>query len=96
MQEKALVLSGGSFPQLMDLYLLRRFLFYFVLLMAAFIFLFEAFTFFELLDDIARHGVPFLVVIEYFWYFTPYLIYQLVPLALQVSRYLHRDFVDCH
>src|SRR5438067_4965843 len=35
--------------------------------------------------DIARHGVPFLVVIEYFWYFTPYLIYQLVPLAALVS-----------
>ncbi|OLE11645.1 MAG: hypothetical protein AUG89_09320, partial [Acidobacteria bacterium 13_1_20CM_4_56_7] len=83
--ERPATLSAGSFPQLMDLYLLRRFLFYFVLLMAAFVFLFEAFTFFELLDDIARHGIAFLVVVEYFWYFTPYLIYQLVPLAALVS-----------
>jgi LPS export ABC transporter permease LptG len=77
--------SGGSLPQLMDIYLLRRFFAYFVLLMAAFAFLFEAFTFFELLDDIARHRVAFLVVVEYFWYLTPYLIYQLAPLAALVA-----------
>ncbi len=77
--------SGGSFPQLMDLYLLRRFFFYFGLLMAAFVFLFEAFTFFELLDDIARHRVPFLIVIDYFRYLTPYLLYQLAPLGALVA-----------
>jgi LPS export ABC transporter permease LptF/LPS export ABC transporter permease LptG len=77
--------SSGSFPRLMDLYLLRRFFFHFALLMAAFIFLFEAFTFFELLDDIARHRVPFLVVVDYFRYLTPYLIYNLAPLAALVA-----------
>jgi LPS export ABC transporter permease LptF/LPS export ABC transporter permease LptG len=76
---------GGSFPQLMDIYLLRRFFSYFVLLMAVFIFLFEAFTFFELLDDIARHRIAFLVVVDYFFYLTPYLIYQLAPLAALVA-----------
>lgn len=79
------VLSSGSFPRLMDLYILRRFFFYFALLMAAFIFLFETFTFFELLDDIARHRVPFLVVIDYFRYLTPYLLYNLAPLASLVA-----------
>jgi LPS export ABC transporter permease LptF/LPS export ABC transporter permease LptG len=77
--------SGGSLPQLMDLYLLRRFFGYFFVLMVAFIFLFESFTFFELLDDIARHRIAFLVVVEYFWYLTPYLIYQLAPLAALVA-----------
>jgi LPS export ABC transporter permease LptF/LPS export ABC transporter permease LptG len=79
------VQSSGSFPRLMDLYLLRRFFFHFALLMAAFIFLFEAFTFFELLDDIARHRVPFLIVVDYFRYLTPYLIYNLAPLAALVA-----------
>lgn len=79
------VQSSGSFPRLMDLYLLRRFLFYFTLLMAVFIFLFEAFTFFELLDDIARHRVPFLIVIDYFRYLTPYLLYNLAPLGALVA-----------
>ena len=50
----------------MDLYILRRFFLNFALLMGAFVFLFETFTFFELLDDIARHRVPFLIVVELF------------------------------
>jgi LPS export ABC transporter permease LptF/LPS export ABC transporter permease LptG len=81
----AAVANSGSFPRLMDIYLLRRFFSYFFLLMLAFIFLFEAFTFFELLDDIARHRIAFLVVVDYFRYLTPYLSYQLAPLAALVA-----------
>jgi LPS export ABC transporter permease LptF/LPS export ABC transporter permease LptG len=73
--------QSAGFPQLLDLYLLRRFFYFFALLMAIFIFLFEAFTFFELLDDIARHRTPFLVVTSYFRYLAFYLGYQLAPLA---------------
>ena len=83
--EPAVITASGSLPQLVDLYLLRRFFSYFALLMIVFIFLFEAFTFFELLDDIAKHRIPFLVVIEYFYYLTPYLVYQLAPLAALVG-----------
>jgi len=70
---------------LMDIYLLRRFSFYFLLLMAAFVFLFEAFTFFELLDDIARHRIAFVIVINYFRFLTPYLLYNLAPLGALVA-----------
>jgi LPS export ABC transporter permease LptF/LPS export ABC transporter permease LptG len=76
---------GGSIPRLMDIYILRRFSIYFALIMAVFVFLFETFTFFELLDDIARHHVAFLIVINYFRYLTPYLIYSLAPLGALVS-----------
>src|SRR5260221_11156342 len=69
----------------MDLYLLRRFFSYFAMLMLVFVFLFEAFTFFELLDDIARHRIAFMVVADYFWFLTPYLTYQLAPLAPLVA-----------
>jgi LPS export ABC transporter permease LptF/LPS export ABC transporter permease LptG len=77
--------AGGSLPLLMDLYLLRRFFGYFATLMLVFVFLFEAFTFFELLDDIARHRIAFVVVMDYFFYLTPYLLYQLAPLAALVA-----------
>jgi len=77
--------QSNSFPRLMDLYLLRRFFSYFFLMMVAFIFLFETFTFFELLDDIARHRIAFLVVMKYFGYLVPYLSYQLAPLAALVA-----------
>ena len=73
--------SSGSFPRLMDLYILRKFFFYFGVLLVVFIFLFEAFTFFELLDDIGRRRIPFVIVAEYFQYLTPYLAYNLAPLA---------------
>jgi lipopolysaccharide export system permease protein len=77
--------QSNSFPRLMDLYILRRFFSYFLLLMAMFIFLFETFTFFELLDDIAKHRIPFLIVVDYFRYLAPYLSYQLAPLAALVA-----------
>jgi LPS export ABC transporter permease LptF/LPS export ABC transporter permease LptG len=84
-QQEIVLPSSGSFPRIMDIYLLRRFFFHFALLLLAFVFLFEAFTFFELLDDIARHRVPFLVVVDYFACLTPYLMYQLAPLGALVA-----------
>jgi len=73
--------SSSSVPTIVDLYLLRRFSYYFAVIMGTFILLFETFTFFELLDDIARHRVAFLVVVNYFRFLIPYLMYQLAPLG---------------
>jgi LPS export ABC transporter permease LptF/LPS export ABC transporter permease LptG len=84
-QQEAIEPSSGSFPRVLDLYILRRFFYYFAVLMGAFVFLFETFTFFELLDDIARHRVPFLIVVDYFRYLAPYLLYQLAPLGALVA-----------
>jgi LPS export ABC transporter permease LptF/LPS export ABC transporter permease LptG len=72
-------------PQLLDVYLLRSFIYYFVLLTVGFILLFEVFTFFELLDDIAQHRVGPVEVTQYFLYLACYLFYQLAPLAALVS-----------
>ncbi|HUI52806.1 MAG TPA: LptF/LptG family permease, partial [Terriglobales bacterium] len=77
--------SSSNFPTIIDLYILRRFFYYFFLILGAFILLFETFTFFELLDDIARHRIPFLVVVNYFRYLIPYLVYQLAPLTALVA-----------
>lgn len=77
--------SGGSFPRLMDLYILRKFFSYFVMLLAVFVFLYEAFTLFELFDDIYRRGIAFLVVVDYFRYLTPYLLYNFFPLGALVA-----------
>jgi LPS export ABC transporter permease LptF/LPS export ABC transporter permease LptG len=77
--------TSFDIPTIIDMYILRRFLYFFVLILGAFIVLFETFTFFELLDDIARNRIPFLVVINYFRFLIPYLVYQLSPLAALVS-----------
>jgi LPS export ABC transporter permease LptF/LPS export ABC transporter permease LptG len=75
----------GGIPQLLDMYLLRSFFYYFVGLTVGFILLFEVFTFFELLDDIAQHRTGLLDVINYFIYLASYLFYQLAPLAALVA-----------
>jgi len=77
--------SAMDIPTIVDLYLLRRFFYFFFVILGAFIFLFETFNFFERLDDIARHHVPFITVVNYFRYLIPYLVYQLSPLAALVS-----------
>ncbi len=77
--------SSSSIPRILDIYVLRRFFYYFGIIMGAFILLFETFTFFELLDDIARHHVAFVIVVDYFRYLIPYLLYQLSPLGALVA-----------
>src|SRR5208282_2174209 len=77
--------SYSSFPSIIDLYLLRRFFYYFLLILVAFLFLFEIFTFFELAEDIRRHNVPFMVVINYFRFLIPYSVYQFTPLGALVA-----------
>jgi LPS export ABC transporter permease LptF/LPS export ABC transporter permease LptG len=77
--------SRTGIPQLLDVFLLRSFIYYFVLLTVGFILLFEVFTFFELLDDIAQHRTALVEVTSYFLYLACYLFYQLAPLAALVS-----------
>ena len=76
---------SSGFLHLIDLYVLRNFCLYFFLFLVGFVLMFEAFTFFELLDDIARNHTPFLVVVNYFRYFSAYLSYLLAPLAALVA-----------
>jgi len=77
--------TGGGFPQFLDFYLLRNFLFYFALLLVGFVLLFEVFTFFDLLNDIARHRTGLMDIVNYFRYLCCYLFYQLAPLACLVA-----------
>ena len=76
---------ASSIHTIIDLYILRRFFYHFAIVMSIFILLFQTFTFFELLDDIARHRIPFLIVISYFRFLMPYLLYQLTPLGALVA-----------
>jgi len=75
----------ARFPLLLDIYAVRSFAFYFLVTLAGFLLLFEVFTFFELLNDIARHQIGFAVVAKYFLYLAPLLLYQLTPLAALIA-----------
>ncbi len=79
---------AGSFSnpavRIIDRYVLRNFLFYLLVLMAAFIAIWFVFSFFELLTDmLARDKLD--RFFPYIYYLTPFLIYNTAPLAVMVA-----------
>jgi len=74
-----------AFPMLLDVYLLRQFFYFLVVLLAAFVLIFDAFTLFDLLADIARNHIGWITVVNYFRYLIPLMVYQLAPLATLVA-----------
>ena len=74
-----------AFPLLLDLYVLRTFAFWLVLMLAAFMMLFDAFTLFDLLGDITKNHVSLFIILDYFVHLIPMMLYQLAPLAALVA-----------
>ncbi|MEP6962238.1 MAG: LptF/LptG family permease [Acidobacteriota bacterium] len=72
-------------PQVIDLHLTSRFLFYFVLWLVSFILLLDVFTFFELLSDMIKHRIPMAKVFSYLFFLTPRWVYQLTPISVLTS-----------
>ena len=79
--------NGNESPSgflIVDRYVLVSFLYYFVVLIAAFILIWFVFSFFELLGDmLARDKMG--LFIPYIYYLTPFLIYETAPLAILVA-----------
>lgn len=74
-----------SFPLIFDLYLLGSFFYWIVLMLASFMILFDAFTLFDLLGDIAKNHISLSIVVNYFAHLLPMMVYQLLPLAALVA-----------
>ncbi len=75
----------AGFPMLVDVYLFQQFFYYFFVLLATFVVIFDAFTLFDLLGDISKNHVPVTIVLNYFRFLVPYMVYSLAPLAILVS-----------
>jgi lipopolysaccharide export system permease protein len=70
--------------RILDRYVLRTFLYYFAILVAAFVLIWFVFSFFELLSDmLAREKLG--LFIPYIYYLTPFLIYETTPLGVLVA-----------
>jgi LPS export ABC transporter permease LptG/LPS export ABC transporter permease LptF len=74
-----------AFPMIVDVYLLKQFFYYFFVLLTGFVLIFDAFTLFDLLADIARNHISVMTVLSYFRYLIPLMVYQLAPLATLVA-----------
>ncbi len=69
-------------PRVIDTYILSSFLFYFGVLLASFVLMFQVFTFFELLSDIIKNHIAMDRVLSYHFFLTPRLIYELTPYSV--------------
>jgi len=76
---------GGRFLQILDIYVLRGWIFYFVVLLIAFTGVYIIFDFFQVLGDIVRNQVPTRVVVDYYRYLLPQVVYLMLPLSILVA-----------
>jgi LPS export ABC transporter permease LptG/LPS export ABC transporter permease LptF len=77
--------ARGAFPRILDEYVLREFLGTFLLVLAGFVLLMLAFTFFELIGDILRNHVSLTLIGAYLINLTPDMLYQITPLAVLIA-----------
>lgn len=73
------------FPQLIDDYVLREFLTYVAMVLAAFLMLTLVFTFFEILKDILRNSISMGTVGEYLLMVLPSMLYLMTPMSVLIA-----------
>jgi len=71
--------------RVIDRYVLRGFCFYFLLVLVVFLGLFVVVTLFELLPDIVGHHSSIVTVILYFIFYTPQMLFWVVPLTILLA-----------
>jgi LPS export ABC transporter permease LptF/LPS export ABC transporter permease LptG len=76
---------GGRFLQILDIYVIRSWVFYFGLLLVAFTGIYMIFDFFQVLGDIVRNQIPLHVVFDYYRYLLPNILYLMLPLSILVA-----------
>jgi LPS export ABC transporter permease LptF/LPS export ABC transporter permease LptG len=76
---------GGRFLQILDIYVIRGWIFYFVILLVAFSGVYVIFDFFQILGDIVRNQVPARIVVDYYRYLFPQVLYLMLPLSILVA-----------
>jgi LPS export ABC transporter permease LptG/LPS export ABC transporter permease LptF len=74
-----------KFFRVLDVYVLRGFWFFFVLVLVVFVSLFIIVTLFELLPDIVKNNVDSSIVISYFVYLLPQILYYVIPLTVLLA-----------
>ena len=74
-----------KFFRLLDIYVLRGFWFFFVLVLVVFVSLFILVTLFELLPDIVKNKVESSIIVSYFVYLLPQILYYVIPLTVLLA-----------
>lgn len=78
-------LYGARFPLILDNMILRDFALYLAMVLVTFLILALVFTFFELLTDIVRNKVSFVLLAAYLLNLTPSLVYLMAPMSVMLA-----------
>ncbi len=76
---------GGRILQILDLYIVRDWLFYFVITQVALTGIYIIFDFFQLLNYIVRNHASTTLVLSYYGYLLPRITYLVLPLSVLVA-----------
>src|SRR5437763_3337998 len=74
-----------KFFRLLDVYVLRGFWFFFVLVLIVSVSVFILVTLFELLPDIVKNRIDTAIVVSYFFYLLPQILYYVIPLTVLLA-----------
>ncbi|HEV2136530.1 MAG TPA: LptF/LptG family permease [Terracidiphilus sp.] len=77
--------TRGTYPRLLDAYVVREFLRVFFLILFSFVLLMLITTFFDLMGHILSNHISLIIVGDYLLNLTPSMLYQLAPLAVLVA-----------
>jgi LPS export ABC transporter permease LptG len=78
-------LKYGRFPMILDHLILWDFIVHLGLVVCTFLVLMVVWTFFELLRDIVRNHIPFVIVGEYLLNLIPFLLYNVLPMSVLLA-----------
>ncbi|HEV2425683.1 MAG TPA: LPS export ABC transporter permease LptF [Terriglobia bacterium] len=76
---------GSRIFQILDVYVMRSWLFYLVLLLLTFAGIYIVFDFFQLLGDIVKNHARPGLVFDYYRYLFPYVVYLMLPLSVLMA-----------
>jgi len=76
---------GHRIFQILDVYVIRGWAFHFVVLLVAFIGIYIVFDFFQILTDVVRNHAGPRLVLSYYRYFSPQILYTMLPLSILVA-----------
>ncbi|MGD8537140.1 MAG: LPS export ABC transporter permease LptF [Candidatus Aminicenantes bacterium] len=76
------------FPNLLDRYILRKYLFIFGLAFFSMLFIFVIVTFFERIDSVYEHNKPLRIFFHFIWLKMPEFVLYILPIAALVSTLL--------
>ncbi len=68
--------------QVIDIYILSGFVFYFILWLLSFVLMYHFFQFFSLLSDMIKNNIPMSHMLSYLFFLTPRLVYTFAAVAV--------------